>query len=104
MKNKELGYLLIGAAAFMLLQRRNTPANYAPQFAAAPPMPQVNTAQAWQNWINSIVNLYGNVRALWQPGGPFYNAQATGALPATNDIYLPPNPFDGPELPAGSWA
>ena len=103
MKNKEIGYVLIGVAAFMLLQGQNR-STYAPQFQNAPPMPQTNTAQAWQNWINAVVNLYGNVAALWQPGGPFYQAQAAGAIPATNDIYLPPNPFDGPDMPDGYWA
>ena len=34
--------------------------------------PVSNTPQAIQAWVQTLIGTFGNVYALWQPGGPFY--------------------------------
>lgn len=69
-KDKTLGYVLIGLAAYLLLQQRQTPQYQ--QFPQIPPQPPTK-GQAFAEWVNSILAIYGNVKELWEPGGPFYN-------------------------------
>lgn len=104
-KDKTLSYILIGLAAYLLLQRRR-PAVYQ-QFPQVPPAPATK-GQAFSQWVNSILAIYGNVQELWQPGGPFYNMNPADVQQAvdspTNSSSSPYsfNPYDfdprGPEV------
>ncbi|MEL6394201.1 MAG: hypothetical protein AAFR97_15775 [Bacteroidota bacterium] len=93
MKSKDIGYILLGAAAVYFLTQSNRP-RYAPPFYQAPPPPPRNRAAEYQAWINLILQTYGNVAALWQPGGPFYNqgipqnpgSNFTGDLPDYSNV------------------
>lgn len=72
------GLLLIGVAAILLLSRQQggqSQGGFNPGSSYVPPMPdrRINP-QAFQVWVQSILNTYGAVSELWQPGGPFYNA------------------------------
>ena len=97
MKNKQIGYLLLGAAAVYLLTQQQRPAYYAPQFQQLPPPPPRNRAAEFQAWINLVLSAYGNIAALWQPGGPFYNqgipqnpsANYTGGMPDYSNVAGP---------------
>lgn len=84
MKNKELGYLLIGGAVVFLLTQNRRPQYVAPQFRQLPPPPPRNRAAEYQAWINLILQTYGNISALWAPGGPFYNAGVNPADAGAN--------------------
>lgn len=56
---------MIGLAAFLFLQsqqRRSYP----------PPPPQQASGNEWQEWADRIINIFGNAKWLWEPGGPFY--------------------------------
>lgn len=92
--------IILAAAVFVglyMLSNRNT---MPPAFQQAPPPPvdprQARTQaqiQALQNWIRTIVALYGNVRELWQPGGLFYSIPRD----ILDDINIrPPVPGDDP--------
>lgn len=79
MKNKQLAMMILGAGAVLLLMQSqsNQQQVWYPQgggyyynFPDIPPAP--STAQAFQQWVDAITSAYGNIAALWQPGGPFY--------------------------------
>jgi hypothetical protein len=82
MKKETIGYVLVGAAALLLLTRRQGPASQGPGrqniYSYPPPNPPVaNNAAAWANWARTIMDLYGDVSQLWQPGGPFHRQSVT---------------------------
>lgn len=62
---------LIGFAAWQLLKPKKAPPT-TQNFQQMPPAPPPGTP-AWQMWAQGIVNVFGSVAQLWQPGGPFYN-------------------------------
>lgn len=71
MKKKQQSALLIAAGIFFLLRgflpRRS---NYVPP----PPAPtQPNYYDLFKNWAITILEVFGDVKSLWEPGGPFYN-------------------------------
>lgn len=94
MKNKDLGLIVLGVAAFMMLRRRQQPA-YS-QFQNVPPPPPRNNSAAYQQWIQTIIGTYGTIAELWQPGGPFYNnvsqQEAQQAVNSTDPYDY--NPYD----------
>lgn len=47
-----------------------------PPYYQLPPPPPQNTP-AWQTWVQGVINVYGAVAPLWQPGGPFYKQPIT---------------------------
>lgn len=74
MNKKTLAYVILGGAAVLLLTRRGN-AQVPPRninVTPPPPPPPSNNANAWAMWAQTIMQAYGNVAALWQPGGPFY--------------------------------
>jgi len=80
-KNKDTFlYVAIGLAALYLLNQNRQPRqayNYYPNAPYAPPAPPRSNGQAFAQWVNSIMSIYGNVRELWQPGGPFYKERVS---------------------------
>ena len=56
-----------------------------------------NRAAEFQAWINLVLSTYGNIAALWQPGGPFYNqgipqnpgANYSGGMPDYSQVTGP---------------
>ena len=89
--------LLIGVGLYLLLSNKNTSATTLP---SAPTQSftyqnsSSSNAQAWQQWVNTILSIYGNVSELWEPGGLFYNHRqdvidATGVQPPGiyDDVY-----------------
>lgn len=69
--NKLIGLVILGAvAAWYYMNQANT--TYAPQYANVPPPPPKSSPN-YQAWVNSILQVYGQVSDLWKPGGPFYN-------------------------------
>jgi len=71
-----LAFIVLGGA--FLLMQKSPPTG--PRVPPPPPPPvDPRTARrraqitALQNWVTSIIAVYGNVRSLWQPGGPFHN-------------------------------
>lgn len=93
MKGNELGMLAIGAAAILLLTGSSRQQAYAPQFQHIPPMPPRSNAQEYAAWANAIIATFGNIAALWQPGGPFYGQNQSDTLNTAQ--YDPNNPFMG---------
>lgn len=89
MKNKQLAYIILGVGAFLLLSKKQNysyqprPYNYYPNIPPPPP----NTAQAFSNWVNAILNSYGAVADLWEPGGPFYQLPPDQAQAAGNAFW-----------------
>lgn len=74
MKSKEIGYLLMGGALIYFLTQQQRQPYLAPQYQQLPPAPPRSRAAEYQAWINLVLGTFGNVAALWQPGGPFYNS------------------------------
>ena len=68
---------VIAIGAYLVTRPKNTlPPPPPPPFYQLPPPPPQNTP-AWQTWTLNIINLYGAVAPLWQPGGPFYKQPIT---------------------------
>lgn len=94
MKNNNLffGIALIGIAYLLYRQhmmlsqytRYNGPQAYEGQFKNVAPPPDSRTA-AFNAWVRAILNLYGNVKELWAPGGPFHNIPEDEILDAVGD-------------------
>jgi len=63
----------VGIGIYLMMKPKPIGGNYQyyPNFPQVPPKP--STPQQIQQWINSIVQTFGTVSSLWQPGGPFYN-------------------------------
>lgn len=80
-KNKTTGLILAGVVAIGLyfLLNRNQPRVNPKQFQNIPPRPSTK-GEAFNQWVMAIINLYGNTKTLFEPGGPFYK------IP-TKDIY-----------------
>lgn len=82
-EKKNLGMILIGVAAFMLINRKPQP-QYRPQFQNVPPPPR-NNPQRFSQWANLILQTYGDIAELWQPGGPFHNYKTADIYDTTTD-------------------
>lgn len=67
---KLIGVVILGALAAWYFMNQQRP-QYAPQYAAVPPPPPKSSPN-YQAWVNSILQVYGQVAELWKPGGPFY--------------------------------
>lgn len=94
MRKKDKSLLLIaGAAALFLLSNQQRQQQYAPQFQQVPPPPR-NNARDFAAWASAIVNTFGNVAELWQPGGPFYNMNRTDVIKAAE--WADDNPYTNP--------
>lgn len=68
-----------GLALLAMLGRQQryqdpSPTNF--QNFPAPPPSTANQGQ-WQAWVALALNTFGEVAALWEPGGPFYNVTDT---------------------------
>lgn len=70
--------LLLGAGLLLLFLNKNRIAAFQPQgnppyqnFPQVPPAPPQHTP-GWQQWVSTILSVYGSVSSLWAPGGPFY--------------------------------
>lgn len=83
-EKKNMGLLLLGLAAFMLLNNKAQPA-YQPQFQHLPPAPPRNNPQRFSQWANAILDAYGNIAELWQPGGPFHRYKTEDIFDTTTD-------------------
>lgn len=70
--------LLVGVGMYLLLNR-NKPNVTPPQFQELPPRPNTK-GEAFNQWVAAVIDLYGNSKKLFEPGGPFYR------IP-TKDIY-----------------
>lgn len=99
-KDDTLKYLLVGGILVYFFtrqqQQNQNQGNWqwqqpqVPVYQNYPSVPQApprNNQQAWQQWINTIIGLYGEVATLWQPGGPFYkeNVQPQEIHPVYTD-------------------
>lgn len=80
-KSKSTGLIValaVGAALFFLLNRRQPNVN-PKQFQQIPQRPSTK-GEAFNQWVMSIVALYGLTKDMFEPGGIFYK------IP-TKDIY-----------------
>jgi len=71
--NKTTGLLValgVGIALYLLLNR-NKPNVNPRQFQNIPPRPSTK-GEAFNQWVKAMINLYGNTKELFEPGGPFY--------------------------------
>lgn len=72
MKSKNILIALgLGVAAYLLLKPKTTqrPAYIPREYQNAPP----RGSAAFQNWATTILQVYGQSKWLFEPGGPFYN-------------------------------
>lgn len=86
MKNKDLGLVLVGIAAFMLLSQKQNRYNHYQNYPTVPPQPPRNNAAAWQHWTQTIIGTYGMVADLWAPGGPFYKVKQQDVVNAAQGM------------------
>jgi len=72
-KNKTTGLIIAAgvAVALYFLLSRNRPRINPPQFQNIPPRPATK-GEAFNQWVMSIIALYGQSKQLFEPGGPFY--------------------------------
>lgn len=70
-----IGAALLAGVAILLLKKKQTQAPAQPyyNYPQVPAAPSVPNTPAWTQWANAILDTFGNVADLWQPGGPFYN-------------------------------
>ena len=74
--NKTLLLVAGGILAYALLRPRAPQQTYVPGVTQVPQAPNPYTqAAAFQAWASTILNTFGNVVELWQPGGPFYGRE-----------------------------
>lgn len=96
MKNKQLIALaLLGGAAALYLMNQQPP-RYTGQYANIPPPPPRNSPN-YQQWVQTILQTFGQVADLWKPGGPFYQ-QPVPQPPVVNNpagTTAPNNPAHG---------
>ena len=71
--------LLVGVGLYLLLNRRAPASRVPPQYQNTPPRP-AGKGEAFGQWVQAMIELYGQSKELFQPGGPFYR------IP-TKDIY-----------------
>ena len=69
-KDNTIAYVLVGLAAYLLLKPKPMYNQYQ-NFPQIPPQPPTQ-GQAFAQWANTILQIYGNAKELWQPGGPFF--------------------------------
>lgn len=76
MKDSTLLALVAAGAIFLLFTSSRQQSGYVipPGYVPPniPPQPPPQTV-AWQQWAQSLINLYGSIDSLFKPGGPFYN-------------------------------
>ena len=80
-KSKSTGLivaLLVGVGMYLVLNRNRPMVNPQP-FRQVPPRPNTK-GEAFNQWVMAMIDLYGQSKELFQPGGPFYK------IP-TKDIY-----------------
>lgn len=65
------GLLVIGVGLYFLLKRPRV-APTTQNFNQLPPAPPRNNISMYGQWASTIIQLFGDVAELWQPGGPFY--------------------------------
>ncbi|MEO0627446.1 MAG: hypothetical protein AAFY91_10705 [Bacteroidota bacterium] len=89
MNTKTIALLLIGVGGLFYLNQQNRfQQRFIPGQTFYPPPPPRNAAQAWSTWAAQMLQIYGNVRELWQPGGPFHNIPEADVIDA---IQMPDN-------------
>lgn len=105
MKNNILIALGIGVVAYLLLKPKTTqrPTTIPREYYNAPP----RGTQAFQNWANTLLQVYGQSKWLFEPGGPFYNNKLFNEQELNKVLNQPiydipttttnPNPYPGPE-------
>lgn len=98
MKNKNLILAIaLGVGVYLLTRRRSQAPTQPVSFPAAPPR---SNAQAWASWASSMISLFGQSAALFQPGGPFYRMRPE----EVNDAIAPyVNPYNDPTGSAGQY-
>ncbi len=69
MKDKKMIALVIAVGVFFLFSRSKRQRYIPPP----PPPAQPNYYELFKNWALAILNIFGDVKELWEPGGPFYN-------------------------------
>lgn len=79
-------FILIGAGIVYLLTRSSRASQQRPyyNYPTIPPAPSPTAAQAWAAWAQTIIQTFGNVASLWQPGGPFYGKKEEDVWAAIN--------------------
>lgn len=63
---------LLGFVAWQVLKKPAATTTLPPNYTQYPSPPPRQNTQAWQIWVQGIINTYGAVAQLWAPGGPFY--------------------------------
>ena len=58
------------------------------RFQNIPSRPTTSNTSAWKMWAQRIIDLYGQAKELWEPGGPFHKDNTNG-LPAPIIATLP---------------
>lgn len=85
----------LGLVAYLLLKPKTTqrPATIPREYQTAPP----RASAAFQNWATTILQVYGQSKWLFEPGGPFYNNKIMNEK-YLNDILKQPI-YDIPTTP-----
>jgi len=73
---------IIAALAVFLLTSRRSTAQRPPIRNYPPPPPR--TGSAWGQWAQTILRIYGDVKELWEPEGPFHNVDPERVYDAVN--------------------
>jgi len=55
-----------------------------PRYRGVSPPPD-RRSQAWRDWVNSVVQIFGQAKSLWEPGGPFYKLPKGDIIDIVND-------------------
>ncbi|MEL6141440.1 MAG: hypothetical protein AAFU67_07460 [Bacteroidota bacterium] len=84
MKSNNTAILLVGGALLLFFMNNQSTPRYIPQQTYIPPAPPPNQASAWADWARTIISIYGDVAALYQPGGPFYRLSDEEAIALRN--------------------
>ena len=91
-----IGAALLAGVAILLLKNKQSQAQPQPyyNYPQIPPAPAAPQTPAWTQWANAIIDTFGNVADLWQPGGPFYNTGNQAEDVIFDDIPGYDNPYD----------
>jgi hypothetical protein len=76
MKKKDNTILALAIAVGVFLLTSGRTSNQVPSSGSIPPPPppqQPDYYTAFKNWAQAILDIFGDMRELWEPGGPFYN-------------------------------
>lgn len=90
----------LGAIAYYFIRTR-------PSFQNVQPAPTTNTAAPqFAQWAALIMSVYGNIAALWKPGGPFHQFDYDEVIDAiqTNNPTIDTNPYDFTTDGEWGWA